>query len=53
MSRCMFRASEGQNCSDPNNDKEGREEKEGRAQRRENNPRLHSRLLAEPGKEPS
>lgn len=34
----MFRASKGQDYSDPNNDKKGREKKEGRPQRRENNP---------------
>lgn len=31
--------------SDPNSDMEGRDKKEGRAQGRENNQRLHSRLL--------
>lgn len=53
MSRYMFRASKGQDYRDPNNDKEGRERKKKEEHGEERiTAKLHSRLLAEPGKEP-
>lgn len=50
----LLRASKDQDYRDSNSNWIGKAErkKEGRVQRRENNPRLHSRLLAETGKEP-